>query len=217
MWSSAWAKSCGSWNSCPTSPSASRSFGVTRNGSASRSEPERLPSRRAPPGSRAGRARGSLPRRSPRPHRGAACRRRRPCPHHARGSEASRAGARAPPASTCGPHSLISVYVPPVGSTTAVDVRDSSPILTKSLRIPSRVSSQTIRAPVRPPASPVATTGTSIRFSALAMLMPLPPASVRPGARPVTLAGLEVRHRQRPVEGRIHVTVTISWEDQPPM
>ena len=81
---------------------------------------------------------------------------------------------------TAGPHSLISVYDALVGSTTAVDVRDSSPIRTKSLRIASEVSSSMIRVPVRPPASPVATTGTSSRFSARATLIPLPPASVSP-------------------------------------
>jgi hypothetical protein len=36
-----------------------------------------------------------------------------------------------------------------VGSTTAVDVRDSSAIRTKSLRIASAVSSSTMRVPVR--------------------------------------------------------------------
>ena len=79
---------------------------------------------------------------------------------------------------TFGPHSLISVYELSVGSTTAVEVRDSSPIRTKSLRIASAVSSSTMRVPVRPPASPVATTGTSSRFRARATLIPLPPASV---------------------------------------
>src|SRR5688500_6437299 len=49
---------------------------------------------------------------------------------------------------------------------------------TKSFRIASAVSSSTIRVPVRPPARPVATTGMSSRFSARAMLIPLPPASV---------------------------------------
>ena len=38
---------------------------------------------------------------------------------------------------TSGPHSLISVCVPAVGSTTAVDVRDSAAMRTKSLRIAS--------------------------------------------------------------------------------
>src|SRR5437763_2384486 len=51
---------------------------------------------------------------------------------------------------------------------------------TKSLRIASAVSSSTIRVPVRPPASPVATTGTSRHLSARAMLIPFPPARVRP-------------------------------------
>src|SRR5436189_121757 len=82
--------------------------------------------------------------------------------------------------STCGPHSLISVYELAVGSTTAVEVRDSSAMRTKSLRIASSVSCSTRRVPVRPPASPVATTGTSSRFSARATLIPLPPARVSP-------------------------------------
>src|SRR5690242_7769657 len=51
---------------------------------------------------------------------------------------------------------------------------------TKSLRIASDVSSSTILVPVRPPARPVATTGTSRRLSARATLIPLPPASVSP-------------------------------------
>ncbi len=80
---------------------------------------------------------------------------------------------------TSGPHSLISVYVPAVGSTTAVDVRDSATMRTKSLRIASAVSSSTIRVPVRPPVRPVATTGTSRSLSARATLIPFPPASVR--------------------------------------
>ena len=79
---------------------------------------------------------------------------------------------------TSGPHSLISVYVPEVGSTTAVDVRDSAAMRTKSLRIASAVSSSTMRVPVRPPERPVATTGMSSRLSARATLIPLPPASV---------------------------------------
>jgi len=66
-----------------------------------------------------------------------------------------------------------------VGSTTAVDVRDSSPMRTKSLRIASVASSSTIRSPVLPPARPVAITGESSRFSARATLIPLPPAELR--------------------------------------
>ena len=42
IWSSASRKSSSSWNSWPTSASASRWFGETRNGSASTPEPERL-------------------------------------------------------------------------------------------------------------------------------------------------------------------------------
>ena len=58
-----------------------------------------------------------------------------------------------------------------------VVVRDSSAMRTKSFRIPSRVSSSTISVPVRPPASPVATTGSPRRFKARATLMPLPPVA----------------------------------------
>ena len=58
-------------------------------------------------------------------------------------------------------------------------VRDSPSMRTKSLRIDSCVSSSITRVPVRPPVSPVATTGTPSTFSARATLMPLPPASVR--------------------------------------
>jgi len=58
-------------------------------------------------------------------------------------------------------------------------VRDSSSIRTKSLRIASPDSSSRMRVPVRPPTSPVATTGTSSSFRARAMLIPFPPASVR--------------------------------------
>src|SRR3954471_7140200 len=60
-----------------------------------------------------------------------------------------------------------------------MEVRDSSEMRTKSLRIPSRPRSSTMRSPVRPPARPVATTGVSSRFSARATLIPLPPALVR--------------------------------------
>ena len=51
---------------------------------------------------------------------------------------------------------------------------------TKSFKMASPVSSSMMRSPILPPASPVATTGTSRSFSALAMLIPVPPASVRP-------------------------------------
>jgi len=77
------------------------------------------------------------------------------------------------------PHSLISVYVSPVGSTTAVEVRDSSSMRTKSFRIDSAVSASTILSPAAPPANPVATTGTPSVFNARATLIPLPPGSER--------------------------------------
>ena len=65
-------------------------------------------------------------------------------------------------------------------TTTAVEVRDSPSMWTKSLRIASAVSCSTIRDPVPPPTSPVATTGTPSVLSARATLMPLPPARVTP-------------------------------------
>ncbi len=81
-------------------------------------------------------------------------------------------------AETAGPRSLISVCSPVVGSSTAVLVRDSSKMRTKSLRIDSSLSASTIRVPVAPPASPVAITGWPSRLIARAMLTPLPPGIV---------------------------------------
>src|SRR5436190_9558980 len=79
---------------------------------------------------------------------------------------------------TAGPRSLISVCSPLVGSSTAVLVRDSSRMRTKSDRIDSSVSSSTTRVPVGPPANPVATTGRPRRLIARATLTPLPPGIV---------------------------------------
>src|SRR4051794_36138302 len=80
---------------------------------------------------------------------------------------------------TSGPLSLISVCSLEVGSTMARLVRDSPPIIVKSLRIDSSVRSSRMRAPVAPPASPVAITGRPRSFRARATLTPLPPATVR--------------------------------------
>jgi hypothetical protein len=63
-----------------------------------------------------------------------------------------------------------------VSSTTAVEVRDSSRMRTKSLRIASSVSCSMMRVPVGPPATPVAITGCPSDLSARATLTPLPPA-----------------------------------------
>src|SRR5436309_7086438 len=79
---------------------------------------------------------------------------------------------------TAGPRSLISVCSPLVGSSTAVLVRDSSRMRTKSERIDSSVSSSTTRVPVGPPVKPVATTGRPRRLTARATLTPLPPGIV---------------------------------------
>src|SRR5215211_115149 len=80
---------------------------------------------------------------------------------------------------TSGPRSLISVCSPDVGSMIARLVRDSPPILVKSLRIASSARSSRMRAPVGPPASPVAITGRPRSFNARATLTPFPPATVR--------------------------------------
>ena len=104
---------------------------------------------------------------------------------------------------TSGPHSLISVCVPAVGSTTAVDVRDSAAMRTKSLRIASEVSSSMIRVPVRPPASPVATTGTSRIFSVARDVDALAAGEREHLARAVAEADLEHGHGQRAVERRV--------------
>ena len=80
------------------------------------------------------------------------------------------------PSDTVGPRSLISVCSPEVGSTTAVDMRDSSRMRTKSLRMCSSVSCSMMRVPVGPPAKPVAITGRPRALSARATFTPLPPA-----------------------------------------
>ena len=61
-----------------------------------------------------------------------------------------------------------------------MDVRDSCLMRTKSLRMPSFVSSSTKSVPVRPPARPVQTTGAPSCFSARATLIPFPPALGKP-------------------------------------
>ena len=110
--SSAIRKSSSSSSSWPTSCSASCWFGETSHGSAS------MPRRSGSPSASSTTRAPSLvssrtaPRRSPRRRPAAASRRRPPSTRRARGSGASRAGSRARPAVTFGPHSLISVYVP---------------------------------------------------------------------------------------------------------
>jgi hypothetical protein len=73
---------------------------------------------------------------------------------------------------------LISVCWPFVGSSTAVFVRDSSRMRTKSLRIDSSVRCSTMRVPVAPPAKPVAITGWPSVLSVRATFTPLPPGIV---------------------------------------
>ena len=103
--------------------------------------------------------RGSGRRRCRARRRAAGSRRRRRSPRRcARYSSLSR-NSSISRSVTAGPRSLISVCSPVVGSSTAVFVRDSSRMRTKSLRIDSSVSSSTMRVPVGPPAKPVAITG----------------------------------------------------------
>ena len=92
------------------------------------------------------------------------------------------------------------MYEPPVGSTTAVDVRDSSWIRTKSFRIDSAVSSSTIRVPVRPPASPVTIDRDAEPLQRTGDVDAPAAGEGDAGARPVALAELKVRHGQRPVD-----------------
>src|SRR3954471_11420153 len=169
-------RSSASENSCPTSSSASGSLGVTTVGSA------RVPTRSASP-SESSTVSQSMPLISP-------IRRAYRSSGTPRGSEPEKTHTSAPFArysslstnssssvsDTDGPFSLISVCCPFVGSTTAVEVRDSSRIRTKSLRIASSVSCSMMRVPVGPPATPVAITGIPSVFSARATLTPLPPA-----------------------------------------
>src|ERR671920_117723 len=78
---------------------------------------------------------------------------------------------------TAGPCSLISVCVPVVGSTIAVDVRVGLRISTKSKGMAASLKPSRMVSPLRPPTSPVASTGTSRALRARATFMPLPPAS----------------------------------------
>jgi hypothetical protein len=78
---------------------------------------------------------------------------------------------------SAGPRSFTSVVTPSVGSMTAVDIRDSSWMRTKSFVIPSSSSNSMMRPPVPPPALPVASTGRPSALSARATFTPLPPAT----------------------------------------
>ncbi len=151
----AWARSSASLNSWPTSSSASSSFGETTSGSARTARRSGSPSvsiivvtpELAHLADERGVDVGLDPARQ-------AARRTRRCSRPWPGTAASRGTARAPAAETAGPRSLISVCSPVVGSSTAVLVRDSSRMRTKSLRIDSSLSASTIRVPVAPPAKP---------------------------------------------------------------
>src|SRR5512134_2384834 len=90
-----------------------------------------------------------------------------------------------------------------------MDVRDSPPILTKSLRIPSRVSSSTRSVPVRPPARPVQTTGAPRRLRALATLMPFPPALGKPTLARCRCPGWKLGTTSVRSIAALSVTVTI--------
>ena len=110
---------------------------------------------------------------------------------------------RAPSGSTCGPHSLISLYEGAVGSTTAVDVRDSSAMRTKSLRISSFVNSSTMRLPGSP--ARVRRDHRHLEpFEAAGDVDALAARERERVAGPMAMTGTEARHRQRPVDGGVH-------------
>src|SRR5215210_1337027 len=79
---------------------------------------------------------------------------------------------------TSGPYSLISVGVPAIGSTIAVEVREYRSIATRSNGMVASERPSRMASPLRPPANPVARTGTSRVLRDLATLTPFPPASV---------------------------------------
>src|SRR5215210_694121 len=79
---------------------------------------------------------------------------------------------------TSGPYSLISVCVPAMGSTMAVEVRECPSISTRSNGMAASERPSRMASPLRPPANPAARTGTSRVRRALATLTPFPPASV---------------------------------------
>ena len=148
-WSSA------SLNSCPTSSSASSTLGEMTSGSA------RTARRSGSPvgvddrlHARAGAARGSAGRRRRRRRCAAASPRTRTASPPWRGRAACRRSSSTSCSETDGPRSLISVCWPVVGSITAVLVRDSSWMRTKSESTDTCVSCSTSRVPVAPPAMP---------------------------------------------------------------
>src|SRR5215216_4863687 len=79
---------------------------------------------------------------------------------------------------TSGPYSLISVCVPAIGSMMAVEVREYPSISTRSNGMAASDMPSRMASPLRPPANPVASTGTSRVLRDRATLTPFPPASV---------------------------------------
>src|SRR5215210_6449911 len=79
---------------------------------------------------------------------------------------------------TSEPYSLISVCVPAIGSTIAVEVREYPSISTRSNGMAASERPSRMASPLRPPANPAARTGTSRVLRDLATLTPFPPASV---------------------------------------
>src|SRR4028119_1942119 len=79
---------------------------------------------------------------------------------------------------TSGPYSLISVCEPLIGSTMAVEVRECPSISTRSKGMAASDRPSLMASPLRPPANPVASTGTPKVRSERATFTPFPPASV---------------------------------------
>ena len=207
--SSAIRKSSSSSSSWPTSCSASCWFGETSHGSASMPRRSGSPSAssttRAPSRVISRTAR----RRSPRRPLVAASRRTRPSTRRARGSGACRAGSRARPRHLRAP--LVDLGV---GAGGRVDDGGGRARLVPDPHevVEDRLLGQLLDdpRPVRPPASPVATTGTSSRLSARATLMPLPPASASTLLARCRWPSLKIGTVSERSSAALRVTVTIT-------
>ena len=104
---------------------------------------------------------------------------------------------------TSGPHSLISVYVPAVGSTTAVDVRDSPRDADEVVE--DRLGGQLLDDPRAGPAAgePGRDDGHLEELQRARDVDPLPAREREDVARAMPVADLEAGNGERAVEGRV--------------
>src|SRR5215210_5600170 len=110
---------------------------------------------------------------------------------------------------TSGPYSLISVCVPAMGSTMAVEVRECPFISTRSNGIAASDSPSRMASPLRPPANPAASTGTSRVRRDLATLTPFPPASVMLSGALCLWPSVRLGTTSVPATAALRVTVSI--------